>query len=1238
MRSIRTILFLCACAAACVLTDSGVAQVRTQPPGKERVDGTYKRRTEIDGNNVRTSVFNYLFSGRLGGGQGVAYEWPKNTRREYIALVALWIGGEVIDNEGNLVRIVNLPAFRSNPANGADWNMLPIPGYFNDKRAGGGIIAKSDDPSSWPATWPDKLADPNDPGWAGKWNGYFGKNQFSADQEMYYRVGDDNYDRFNYSPDTTDLARRGLGLIVDTRVLQWSQVSVANAVFFIHEFRNDGTKDIRKVGTTIWLADLVGGDGDSQDDTPDFNLKNAIAYSLDKDGTSSNPNYQGAFVGAAATSFLETPGNAVDRIDNDRDSPENPVTGNGPPVTTALTAGEISGDAIDNNGNGLTDEDSTYLQNTRGDAAATFGDGIDNNGDGESGSPLVTQQMINQAVSDRWHRWPPNPESDALQQGPGGSPIIHLIDLGQEDLNGRFNDNVDNNGNCEANLPTVTQAMIDQASTDPYLRYRVPGTSVILYNLGVSALGRKYLNADGLRDPQIDERIDEMVDESRDDGVDNNTDWDALSDDVGLDGAPNTHDVGEGDGKPTSGAGTSFPGEPHIDKTDVKEADRLGVTNVQYNRAGSINFSTTADVVFWSDYMTPGKFVDPEAIKIAGPGDYDLYVSSGFFPLKAGQTERVSYSVVMGNAVRTGSGDASGAKADADTNRARAQLAYDQNYQFAQVPLEPRLTAVPGDRRVALYWDDLAERSQDRFLAGVPGGDPKDFEGYRIYRSTDPAFEDAKTLRDGFGNPVMKPIVQFDLKNGVKGFSTVPFNGVLFDLGNDTGLQHSWVDTTVQNGQKYYYAVRAYDRGFEPIKITPSESNIRISIDNVTGEVKEIGQSVAIVVPEAPALGYVKPGTSNLTLVAGSTTGTAEVAVIDPTKLRDARYRISFEDTVLQGSATAPDTFKTKTFTLARVSAGGAIDTLIGRSRSLADTLEQPITDGFRVVLHNEKNFGLNPTLSRWSKTTIWPYDFNQWKGGFVIGQQRPSDYRVIFGPVGADTSTSYKVQSGTSDVTLPSMPVNFRVFNISEQKKIKFAFFDIEPTGGPGVFGAGQVGTRIRSDVIIFLETDQADSLITTWSFAAKYDPALTAPASGDTASIVLAKLFRASDVFEFTTVAQTIDLTLAKHGLDRIKVVPNPYVAAATWEERNPFSTGRGPRAIHFNHLPPKCTIRIYNVGGDLVATLHHDVGADIIDGTEEWNLLTRDNLSVAYGVYIYHVDAPGIGEKIGKFAVIK
>ena len=41
---------------------------------------------------------------------------------------------------------------------------------------------------------------------------------------------------------------------------------------------------------------------------------------------------------------------------------------------------------------------------------------------------------------------------------------------------------------------------------------------------------------------------------------------------------------------------------------------------------------------------------------------------------------------------------------------------------------------------------------------------------------------------------------------------------------------------------------------------------------------------------------------------------------------------------------------------------------------------------------------------------------------------------------------------------------------------------------------------------------------------------------------------------------------------------------------------------------------------------------------NGTAYWDLLTKDRLAVSYGVYIYHVEAPGIGEKVGKFAIIK
>ena len=71
----------------------------------------------------------------------------------------------------------------------------------------------------------------------------------------------------------------------------------------------------------------------------------------------------------------------------------------------------------------------------------------------------------------------------------------------------------------------------------------------------------------------------------------------------------------------------------------------------------------------------------------------------------------------------------------------------------------------------------------------------------------------------------------------------------------------------------------------------------------------------------------------------------------------------------------------------------------------------------------------------------------------------------------------------------------------------------------------------------------------------------------------------------------------------------------------------------------------IRIYTVRGELVRTLHQDgsvsAGGDITgsnQGFVAWDLRTKDNLDVAPGLYIYHVDAPGVGTHVGKFAVIK
>ncbi|MCI0514354.1 hypothetical protein L0128_14150, partial [candidate division KSB1 bacterium] len=94
--------------------------------------------------------------------------------------------------------------------------------------------------------------------------------------------------------------------------------------------------------------------------------------------------------------------------------------------------------------------------------------------------------------------------------------------------------------------------------------------------------------------------------------------------------------------------------------------------------------------------------------------------------------------------------------------------------------------------------------------------------------------------------------------------------------------------------------------------------------------------------------------------------------------------------------------------------------------------------------------------------------------------------------------------------------------------------------------------------------------------------------------------------------------------------------YAVTALWEGHNPYSNGRGPRLIQFIHLPQKCTIRIYAVDGTLVRQIDHQ--GNFNDGSEGWDLMTKDNMDVAYGVYLYHVEAPGLGEHVGRILIIK
>jgi hypothetical protein len=121
--------------------------------------------------------------------------------------------------------------------------------------------------------------------------------------------------------------------------------------------------------------------------------------------------------------------------------------------------------------------------------------------------------------------------------------------------------------------------------------------------------------------------------------------------------------------------------------------------------------------------------------------------------------------------------------------------------------------------------------------------------------------------------------------------------------------------------------------------------------------------------------------------------------------------------------------------------------------------------------------------------------------------------------------------------------------------------------------------------------------------------------------------------DQFEFSTTPAEVSATTTSSDLDRIKVVPNPYLVASRYEEEFGILRKEPIRQLKFNNLPARCTITIFSVAGDKVKTIDHNSDS----GTETWDMRASGNREIAPGVYIYLVKTE-TAEKLGRFAVVK
>jgi hypothetical protein len=733
--------------------------------------------------------------------------------------------------------------------------------------------------------------------------------------------------------------------------------------------------------------------------------------------------------------------------------------------------------------------------------------------------------------------------------------------------------------------------------------------------------GYAYLESPGNAENGLDDDQDGMIDERRDDGIDNDGDWagfldlngngvwdadenEPLNNDVGQDGiGPFSRDYtgpdfGEGDGLPTQG-------EPNFDRLDKDESDQIGLRSLSIYRLagkGPTDGWPKNDEVMWN------KMNSQTFDTLLQNSNISIVFGSGPFPLLEKKRERFSMALVFGDDLD-----------DILFNKETVQQIYNANYNFSKPPDKPLVTAVPGDEEVFLFWDTAAEESRDPFL-GFEDDDPtkgfkKDFEGYLIYRSTEPEFNDIKTITDSKGAPKFwKPIAQFDLKNGIVGPDPVGINGANFYRGDDTGLQHSYVDKDVTNGVTYYYAVVSYDQGdpdFGTTGLGATESPKIIKAD-IAGNITFVDINCAVVTPNAPAAGYKPPAIQGEVgrFTAATGTGSLSINILNAADIKDnASYKVS-----LNSEGELPNVVTTG-YSIIKT-ANGVTDTLFGNLTEIGSSKFSPEFDGMTISVNNDTSISVIDSLTGWVVGTS-NLDMSVFPDPTAIrGVPWPADYEFRW------------FDEPVTETWRSRIPLNFYTINVTRGDTVKVEIIDNDNTD-----------FLTYGDEIVIIENNDGGTQDFAWRINYHIpggNQVPQAPKGGDIFRIKTSKQFAKGDEFTFSTIAASVENEKAKEELSKIDVVPNPYVAAAPWESRNLNFSGRGERRIDFINLPKQCTVRIFTMNGALVKTLNKDTSPT--NGALSWNLISEDGMDVAFGVYVYHVDAPGIGEHIGKFALIK
>ncbi len=645
-----------------------------------------------------------------------------------------------------------------------------------------------------------------------------------------------------------------------------------------------------------------------------------------------------------------------------------------------------------------------------------------------------------------------------------------------------------------------------------------------------------------------------------------------------------------------------------------------------------------------------------------GPGDRRMQMISGPFSMALGDTNEVVTALITGMGA-----DRLSSISVLRYNDIAAQSAYDNFFELPKAPPAPVVQPTPLDQKIILDWG-----SNPAGIQSIEGQDEKGytFQGYNVYQLPSASATSDQAERIATYDVVDEVTTILDKRFDVQSGQILD---VPVQLGTNSGIKRREVITKdaftgrpLVNGTRYYFAVTAYN--FNPGEDVPTRS-------------LESSMNVMEIVPQSNDPGVVlkdELGDSLEVTHTGNSDGTVTATVINPKATTGNSYKVFFTENPSAASGFDWGLLNTDTG-----------DTLLSGMLDQSDAQKNPFVEGVEVKVlgppagMNPNKYGdfystnYGPDYESFDKQYLqgWDFEGTRWISGTDIGGMglfggllngyeffgttlSAPDYvdvemRFTDNPTRSEANGWQKAYVYRRDLGWP-YPfydigwVPFTIWNTEADPEVQLnvCFVEAASMAPPNnIWDMGWDGSSFadfggREYIFIMRSEYSPDAGTyddTNWGPAADVQYAIWPSARGShpyqeapfNLQIFASNVNTATDEFAYSTQGSEYSEDLAKTDVEKINVFPNPYYGY------NPQETDLLERFVTFNHLPQKATIRIFDLAGTLVRTLEKDDESQFL----QWDLANHNELPVASGIYIAHIEMPDLGEnKILKLAIIR